>query len=89
MERFYNFEIHVKGVDYPAIISKKKNKKIDDIYDLAIANYIKNNSKKTEKDFLIELKKEVESKQYYDDVIMCLLLAAENLGFLVLNEYEL
>lgn len=65
MERFYDFEIHVKGVDYPAIISKKKNKKIDDIYDLAIANYIKNNHKKTEKDFLKALKKELKQNKNY------------------------
>lgn len=61
----------------------------DKIYDAAIEDYIKDYPEKTEEDFLIELKKEVESKQYYDDVIMYLLLAAENLGFLVLNEYEL
>lgn len=72
MERFYNFEIHVKGVDYPVMWFKKKDKKIDDIYDLAIANYIKNNPKKTEKDFLKALKKELkQNKNYKFRSLMC------------------
>lgn len=65
MERFYDFEIHVKGVDYPMMLFKKKDEMADKIFDIAITNYIKNNPEKTEKDFLKAFKKELKNHKTY------------------------
>lgn len=65
MERFYNFEIHIKGFDYPVMWFKKREEIVDKIFDIAIENYIKNNPQKTEKDFLKALKKELQNQKNY------------------------